>query len=212
MKKDVRQNDNSGKTLPQTSLKGCLQRTGNTTETQQMRFLSEFNPDRQCDICTSYSNAVLGQYPTLAQVRIAYGENMPSAWLVPQLVDLSEFCGCRDKINDTQMRQLAKMISQDFYYLKISELMLFFRWMKSGKYGHFYGSVDPMRIMCALREFLSERNDILDEHNKKMLLEKIERDKQEYARLSQEDKSAIEVHKKRLQERIDKFLKEKGKK
>lgn len=39
--------------------------------------------------------------------------------------------------------------------------MLFFWWFKSGKYGKFYGSVDPMVITSALREFIRDRNAII---------------------------------------------------
>lgn len=39
--------------------------------------------------------------------------------------------------------------------------MLFFWWLKSGKYGKFYGNVDPMVITSALREFVQDRNAII---------------------------------------------------
>lgn len=39
--------------------------------------------------------------------------------------------------------------------------MLFFSRFKQGKYGHFYGSVDPMLIMSSLQDFLRERNDAI---------------------------------------------------
>lgn len=39
--------------------------------------------------------------------------------------------------------------------------MLFFWWFKSGKYGKFYGNVDPMVITSALREFIRDRNAII---------------------------------------------------
>lgn len=35
--------------------------------------------------------------------------------------------------------------------------MLFFYRFKSGRYGHFYGSVDPLVITCSLQEFINER-------------------------------------------------------
>ena len=34
---------------------------------------------------------------------------------------------------------------------------MFFYWFKTGKYGHFYGSVDPMIITTALRDFAIDR-------------------------------------------------------
>ena len=39
--------------------------------------------------------------------------------------------------------------------------MLFFSRFKQGKYGRFYGSVDPLIIMSALIDFVRERNDAI---------------------------------------------------
>jgi hypothetical protein len=86
-------------------------------------------------------------------------------WLVPQLVNLSEFCGAKDKLSVPQLEDLAYIISQQFYYLKISELMLFFFRFKSGQYGRFYGTVDPLIIVSALRDFCKERGSIIDRHD-----------------------------------------------
>ena len=45
--------------------------------------------------------------------------------------------------------------------MKLPELMLFFQQFKAGKYGRFYGSVDPMVITTALQEFLRFRAERL---------------------------------------------------
>ena len=47
------------------------------------------------------------------------------------------------------------MIRVEYYYLKASELLLFFFKLKTGEYGHLYGVVDPMVIMSALIEVQS---------------------------------------------------------
>ena len=39
--------------------------------------------------------------------------------------------------------------------------MLFFSRFKQGRYGRFYGSVDPLIIMSALIDFVRERNDAI---------------------------------------------------
>lgn len=68
------------------------------------------------------------------------------------------------------------MIAIEYPYLKISELLLFFHRFKAGRYGHFYGNVDPLRITTALREFISERNNIIADFESKQTKEKHERD------------------------------------
>ena len=120
-------------------------------------FFLAFNPDRQQDICKNAEQCYFGEYPTLGQIK-AYGENAPSVWLVAQLYDLSEYCGCKDKLSKRQYEQCAGVIAQEFSFLKVSEVMLFFHRFKSGRYGKFYGAVDPLTIGLALRNFLDERS------------------------------------------------------
>lgn len=92
-------------------------------------------------------------------------------------MDLSEFCGCKDKLQGEPLEECAWLIAQNYFYLKISELMLFFNYFKQGRYGRFYGSVDPLVIMTSLQQFLRERNDAYFAHeselNKKRMEEQI---------------------------------------
>lgn len=99
----------------------------------------------------------MGTAPTLGTVRCQYGEGVAKTWLLAQIADLSEFAGCRDKIGEGQVRQLVEIIMSTYGHFKISEIMLFFLHFKQGHYGKFYGSVDPMVIMSALRDFADER-------------------------------------------------------
>ena len=103
----------------------------------------------------------MAHWPTLVEMG-QVGRNLPVAWLVDQLFSLGEFCGARQKMSAQQLEQTARLICQEYFYLKISELMLFFRRFKACRYGRFYGSVDPMVIMGALRDFMRERNDDID--------------------------------------------------
>lgn len=114
-----------------------------------------------------------GEYPTLATLKCYYGKNAPLAWLVPQLTDLAVYCGSRDKLSKEQYKQCAFVIATEFYYLKVSELMLFFHRFKAGRYGRFYGSVDPLVITISLREFIKERAVAHERHDQE------EREKEE---------------------------------
>lgn len=98
-------------------------------------------------------------------------------WLIPQLYDLSEYCGCKDKLRGRPLEQCASIIALEYFYLKVSELMLFFHRFKSGRYGRFYGAVDPLVITTSLRDFIRERNDAyaVHEQEKRKAREKEER-------------------------------------
>lgn len=121
------------------------------------RFLTTYNPELQRRICGNIEECYFGDYPTLATLKAGYGQNAATAWIIPQLYNLSEYCGCKEKLQGAPLEDCASVIATDFYYLKVSELMLFFHRFKSGLYGRFYGSIDPLIITTSLRTFLKER-------------------------------------------------------
>ncbi len=125
-------------------------------------FLAVYNPDYQRKICGQVTECYFGDYPTLSTLKAGYGANAPAMWLIPQLFNLSEYCGCRDKLQESQLKDCANVIAMDFHFLKVSELMLFFHRFKSGVYGRFYGSIDPLIITTSLRTFLGERAAVYD--------------------------------------------------
>lgn len=63
---------------------------------------------------------------------------------------------------------------QEFYYLNAAEVMLFFRRFKLGRYGRFYGSVDPQVITRALGDFRRDRMDAISRHDAEQ--ERLERE------------------------------------
>lgn len=105
-----------------------------------------------------------GNYPTLSAINAAYHRNMATAILMSQITELSEYCGCKGKVSEEQTEQCAEIIVMTYPYLKISELAMFFAWFKAGRYGRFYGSIDPLVITCALRDFIRDRNDVYFRH------------------------------------------------
>ena len=120
-------------------------------------FCKQFSPDYQFKICNDADSCYFGNYPTLAKLQTEYGKNAAMAFIIPHLQDLATYCGCSAKLDEKQYTECAFVISAEFYYLKITELMLFCHRFKSGRYGRFYGSVDPMVITTSLRDFLKER-------------------------------------------------------
>lgn len=116
------------------------------------------------EICGNANDCYFGEYPTLAEIRKNYGDKVPTSWLIPQLYNLSEYCGVKEKLEGAPLKETAFVIATEFYYLKISEIMLFFHRFKTGRYGRFYGNVDPLVIVTSLREFMKERAIAIDRH------------------------------------------------
>jgi len=131
-------------------------------------FLLKFSPAKQLEICNNMELCFFGDFPTLSELNQVYYDGMTVEWLMPQLTNLSEYCGCKDKLTISQLHQCAFVIASEFYWLKVSEIMLFCHFFKSAKYGRFYGSVDPLVITSALRMFINDRDNAYFKREMKM--------------------------------------------
>ncbi len=134
-----------------------------------------YNPDYLVQSNASDEDCIFGNHPTIAKLQDKFGNGYPTAWMMIHLHDLSEFCGCKEKLSGRALQQCASVMASEFYWLKISELILFFHRFKAGRYGRFYGSVDPLVITTSLREFVKERNARIAEKETAEALERIER-------------------------------------
>lgn len=108
---------------------------------------------------------LFGKFPTLSDLNAKFDSRFSTAWVMAHLHDLSEYCGCKEKLYGNPLKQCAAVIADNFYYLKLTELMLFFHRFKSGVYGRFYGSIDPLIITTSIREFLKERSVLIERRN-----------------------------------------------
>ena len=125
--------------------------------------MAKASPDAQKAFAQKPEKAVTGDYPTLTDLRLAYGRNAAEQWMYVQIADMTVYTGARN-LNKRQQEQLADGICAEYNWLKITEVLLFFHRFKMGRYGRFYGSVDPMVVTCALRQFITERNEILAQY------------------------------------------------
>ena len=140
-------------------------------------FFNLFNPDLQMKVCKDAELCLFGDAPVLSELNMTYGEMTATMWLIPQLYNLSEYCGCKDKLQGQALEECAGIIAAEYYYLKVSELMLFFYRFKSGRYGRFYGSVDPLVITTSLMAFMEERNNAIAERERMERMKKQEEDR-----------------------------------
>lgn len=105
-----------------------------------------------------------GKAPTLEGMNAACGDGSAEAWLKFQLADLGENAGARTKLTEWQLNGLATLVAQEYGYLRLTEIMLFCRKFKCGRFGSFYGSIDPIRIMGSLAVFVN--TDRAEAHRK----------------------------------------------
>lgn len=119
--------------------------------------LIKYAPNKQLALCHNAEQCYFNDIPTLGAINKEYDKMAAVAWLIPQLTDIAEFSNCKVTFSEGQIRNCAEIIATEYHYLKLSEMMLFFYRFKLGNYGRFYGSVSPMMIMSAIKDFLQER-------------------------------------------------------
>ena len=155
----------------------------------RQQLLDTFHVAKQTKITQNASLCYFGTAPTLRAADDTFGNGTVSEWLTYQIADLSEYAGCKDKVEPYQLQQLAEIIATSFYYLKITELMLFFNKFKAGNYGKFYGRFDPLTITTALQEFVENDRKTAYAHHEQEIREAWENEPihQRYPRFSPQD-------------------------
>lgn len=159
-------------------------------------FCKACSPSAQQRYVSEPLSAFYRQTATLTDLNNAYrSRDAAATWLVPQLCNVSEFCGCKYKITDDQLADIATLLASSYPYVKVSEFLLFFAWFKAGKYGKFYGNVDPMVITTAFREFMQDRGrkyaeieNILAERKREEEKKKPHYTREEWERIKQQQK------------------------
>lgn len=145
-------------------------------------FNQKVNPDTQLLFGSDERQSIMGDYSTLATLDLALGANTATNWLVTLIGNLNMFIGCKN-MDDYQTEWLARLLSQEYRDVKYSVIQLFFYRFKCGDFGRFYGTVDPMVITCALKDFLvicdrKRQRYMAEEYNQRKADEETHRQKQ----------------------------------
>lgn len=122
------------------------------------RFLTLFNPGKQALYCRDRDRCFDSGAPSLNRVQAAYSREIAESWVEAQIFDLTRYTGIKEKPSNEHIESCASVIVQEYGYLKITELMLFFHRFKAGMFGRFYGTYDNLVLMDSLRQFVDYRN------------------------------------------------------
>jgi len=124
-------------------------------------FINKFN----FDYCmsefkaNSYSAALRINVLKLREIASAYNEDTPKILIEAWLVNFSTFIGV--EITSQQCRETAGFLYEEGYMLNLAELTFFFKRLKKGYYGKFYGKFDGMSIISACRTYRMERGKLI---------------------------------------------------
>lgn len=126
-------------------------------------FLEAYNPSRQNYYCTQGGDRIYtGTAPMLKEVNEQYGYQTAMSWLYIQLNDMNTQLGYKWQMDTRQIEDCASLILERHGSLKVTELMAFFRGMKMGDYGEFYGTMNMNAVMMGLNKFYTIRNKQLE--------------------------------------------------
>lgn len=139
------------------------------------KFAERFNSQTQLKLSLINPNFVSCykyNVPKLSTIANAYDNDAAAInWLKIQFENLNDFVGVREKMQLHQLNELSTLFYSECYYLNISEVMLFFIKLKRGEFGEFYGCIDPLKIMSAKNEFISQRRLALQKDEEERLKE-----------------------------------------
>lgn len=125
------------------------------------QFILDYNPDLQFKLvrcnATHSELALNDSIPSLGLLSSTYGDETPIEWLKIQFGSLNDFAEVSTKIAKEQLSELSEIFLSEYYYINAAEICFFIARFKSGKYGRFYGSIDPLKITSAMLDYVSER-------------------------------------------------------
>lgn len=130
-------------------------------------FMVAVNPDRQLIICEQPETCFFGKSPTLASLNDIYGRGAAEAWLLPEVQEACLFMGIKEMPDNYQSAKLVRIIVQQYGYLNVDEVQLFFFYFCSARYRHFYNTFDPSIIILSLRDFLRDRSRAYEEREQR---------------------------------------------
>lgn len=106
---------------------------------------------------TSIEQVLTGNGIALAVMKKEISEAGAVAVLVKLINATISFFSVGKGMNDDQVIETAKLLLQEFYYLKLDDLKLFFDRLKTGFYGATYDRIDGQVLMLHLRAYCAER-------------------------------------------------------
>lgn len=81
------------------------------------------------------------------------------------LINLVKFFSVGKAMGESQVSETAKLISKDYYFLKIEDLIVFGNKFKSGHYGQVFDRIDGNVILIALSKYCEERIAVAEAQN-----------------------------------------------
>lgn len=160
-------------------------------------FCEAYSPDNITIVGRYKERCLFGTSPTLATLNKTYGNSSSIQLLMVYLSYVNEISFFSSRMSVQQIEFTATAIVQEFYYLKVSEIMLFLNGLITGAYGSFYPT--PVDILTLLRErFTPYRNAAYAKREEEELQQKISDDAERFRNMTDEERKRIQEIKDRI--------------
>lgn len=162
--------------------------------------VTAYSADKMLRFAQYPEKCYFGTAPTLGKVNAAYGNSASVQWLMAVLSYVGETHLGR-KMSPGQQEFCARLVVNNYPYLKLTELMLFLSRFLSGAYGRYY--VDTPSIMTALRDgFIRDRNGAFDKMEADMRKAKDDEDAERYRSMTDGERQSIQETIKKVLEKF----------
>lgn len=112
-------------------------------------------------------DALNADSPALSKIKKERGEIFTIELLEALIIDLVLFFNLGKQMNTSQTKETAKLIYEDFWMLKLEDLVLCFKNVKKGKYGKIESSLDGTKIYEWVNIYISERFEVVEQIEEK---------------------------------------------
>ena len=110
------------------------------------------------DVDRIFDRTNADEYPSLVRIGVTYGSQVPRTLIGMHLKDYCNMEGLTE-YTPTQLEDVADVIVSEYGHLNAGEIVLFFRRLKAGRYGHMYGNrLQGSVVTCAIAEFMDYRS------------------------------------------------------
>lgn len=147
--------------------------------------------------CKNREDCLFGEHKTLRELNQEKGVKVGQGIVATYLYLLNVASNYKVKLSDLQIKLLGETIYDKFFYLKETEVMLFFNdYFKYVNSDEFYGAIEPKTITAMLTKWVrTTRANAIYQHDKKLNKERLESEKgdcvswEQYSVLKEVDQS-----------------------
>ena len=105
----------------------------------------------------------------LSELVNCYGEDNIVNWISAWLISVSAYMNF--EISHQQSRTTSILILEELYMINLAEFSLFFKRLRKGQYGIFYGKFNGQTILMACSEFRMQRGKVISKMSEKEQME-----------------------------------------